>query len=69
MITGRSALTDRQRELLRFIEAEHTVTYRAAMDGVRMSHTQFKKHIKLLDERGFIVRGEGLVRLVGRPGV
>lgn len=61
MIQGRSALTDLCRSMLRHIDAEVSVSERDVRARLRLSKDTARKHLSLLEERGFIVRRDGVV--------
>ncbi len=69
MIQGRSALTDLCRSMLRLIDAEGSVEDRQIRAGLRLKNETFRKHMRLLEERGFIVRRNGMaISLSTNPG-
>jgi DNA-binding MarR family transcriptional regulator len=68
MIQGRSALTEQCRTVLRFIDAEGVTTAKVIAAHLGQRSDTPRKHIKILIERGFIVRHGRLLRSLSAPG-
>lgn len=69
MITGRSALTERCREVLRFIDDDGSVDEHTLQSRLGLHRQQFRKHVGLLEERGFVTRANGVIYSLSSPGV
>lgn len=67
MITGRSALTRRCRDVLRFIDDEAAIGEPVLRERLGLCSTQFRKHVRLLEERGFITRNDGVLYSLSNP--
>ncbi len=69
MIQGRSALTELCRSMLRFIDAKGSVEECQVKSGLHLKNDAFRQHMALLEQRGFIIRRDGMaISLSTNPG-